>query len=569
MSVIKILPRDLQNRIAAGEVVERPASVVKELLENALDAKATDIRVDILQGGKRLIRVIDNGIGMDREDALLCFHPHATSKLQNPEDLFRIETLGFRGEALSSIASVSRMRVLTSTEDSPLGVSVDIEGGQMKDVREIAHRGTTIEVNSLFYNTPARKKFLKSTKTEVYHIVGTVTEIALCYPEVAFNLTIDRIDTLALTIASGIKERLLQVYGEEFLQGLIDVSEHNLRALTSREDNFRSSRANQFIFVNRRPVRDTSLRHAIYRAYDTILPRDRHPLFFLFLELYPSEVDFNVHPTKREVRFTNKEIIYRSVHDAIRSSLRKTIDRESRQIDESPLIKNDPTSYEKQNASATKLDFVHGYSRPFGIPEVPLVSEPSTSYGRMFDVIYLGDVFLAFTDGSGITLLDHHAAHERVLYERLQKGVDLQVTQMLFPRQVKLPSGEYEIVITHRNELENMGIETEDFGHNTLLIRAIPHFLSKADIAGIVSDIAHFLVEIGSRSPVDELKDEIAKKIACHSSVRGALSLTGEEVNQLLMDLSQTEDPEHCPHGRPTRLHFSIENLKHMFKRTG
>ncbi|NOZ24909.1 MAG: DNA mismatch repair endonuclease MutL [Nitrospirae bacterium] len=266
MPEITVLPEDLQNRIAAGEVIERPASVVKELVENSIDAGATEIAVEILNGGRRLILVSDNGRGMDREDALLCFHPHATSKISKEEDLFEIRTLGFRGEALSSIASVSRLKITTAPSGSTLGVSLEVHGGEPREVRETVHSGTTVEVRDLFFNTPARRKFLKSPRTEVYHIVETVTVAALSHPEVAFSLTVDRAETLRLPAAGGMRERVLQVYGEEFLGGLREVAAGNIRALISEEGNFRSSRSNQYIFVNQRPVRDASLRHAVYSA---------------------------------------------------------------------------------------------------------------------------------------------------------------------------------------------------------------------------------------------------------------------------------------------------------------
>ncbi len=562
MSEIKVLPEELQNRIAAGEVIERPASVVKELIENSIDAGATGVGVDILNGGRRLIRISDNGRGMEREDALICFYPHATSKISTEEDLFDIRTLGFRGEALSSIASVSRLKILTAPSGLTLGVSLEIHGGELREVREVAHSGTTVEVKDLFFNTPARKKFLKSQRTEVYHIVETVTVAGLSHPDVAFSLTIDRAETLRLPVAGGIRERVLQIYGEEFLGGLMEVNEHNLSALISGEENFRSSRANQYIFVNRRPIRDASLRHAVYSAYDTLLPRDRHPIFFIYLDIAPSEVDFNVHPAKREVRFSDKEAVYRSVYNVVRKALSGSAEE-----DADYGVETDDAPDGLQPATRNPQP-VTSVSQP-ATPEVPFVTEPLLKYGSDFKYIYLGDVFVAYTDGRGITLLDHHAAHERILYERLRQGVGLEVTQLLFPKQVRLPAREYNVLIHRLDELKEMGIEAEDFGHNTLMVRAVPGFLFDADMAGIMSDIAFCLIESTAGSPVEDLRDRIAKRIACHSSVRGAVMLSHDEIARLLDDLSAAEDPEHCPHGRPTRIQMSLEDLKRMFKRTG
>ncbi len=557
MPEIRILPRELQNRIAAGEVIERPASVVKELIENALDAGATDISVEILDGGSRMIRVSDNGRGMEREDALICFHPHATSKIEREEDLFEIRTLGFRGEALSSIASVSRLRIVTAPAGSTLGVSVEIEGGEVKRVRESAHVGTTLEVRDLFFNTPARRKFLRSRRTEVYHIVEAVTAAALSQPAVAFSLTVDREETLLLPKGEGVRERVLQVYGEEFLQGLLDVEEDGLRALVSREGVFRSSRANQYIFVNHRPVKDAALRHAVYSAYDTLLPRERHPVFFLYLSVPPSEVDFNVHPAKSEVRFSDKEAVYRLVLGALRSALTGA---------------GSPQSTEARDGEGEGSTCDVAPRAPAPPPSttgIPFASEPIDGYVSGFESIYLGDVFVAYTDGRGLTILDHHAAHERILYEKLRSGVGLDVTQMLFPQQVRLPAREYGAIVGRIGDIRSMGIDVEDFGHNTLVVRAVPAFLSGADLPAILSDLAFCLVDHAAGSPVDDLRERLAKRIACHASVRGPVKLRHDEVVRLLEDLSGLEDPEHCPHGRPTRIRMSLDDLRRMFKRTG
>ncbi|MEC4685537.1 MAG: DNA mismatch repair endonuclease MutL [Nitrospirota bacterium] len=576
MPEIRVLPEELQNRIAAGEVIERPASVVKELIENSIDAGATEVVVDILNGGRRLIRISDNGRGMEREDALICFYPHATSKISTEEDLFDIRTLGFRGEALSSIASVSRLKILTAPSGSTLGVSQEIHGGELKEVKDVAHSGTTIEVNDLFFNTPARKKFLKSQRTEVYHIVETVTVAGLSHPDVAFFLTIDRAETLMLPVASGIRERVLQIYGEEFLRGLREVKESNSRALISVEGNFRSSRANQYIFVNHRPIRDAALRHAVYSAYDTFLPRDRHPIFFLYLDIVPSEVDFNVHPAKREVRFSDREAVYRTVYNVVREALTGSGEEDADygvETDDAPdglqpATRNpQPVTSVSQPATPVLQPAIRN-PQP-ATPDAPLVAESLIKYGNNFRYIYLGDVFVAYTDGRGITLLDHHAAHERILYERLRKGIGLDVTYMLFPKQVRLPAREYKVLLHRLDEIKEMGIEAEDFGHNTLMVRAVPQFLFDADMAGILSDVAFCLIESTASSPIEDIRDRIAKRIACHSSVRGAVMLSHDEIARLLDDLSEAEDPEHCPHGRPTRIHMSLEDLKRMFKRTG
>lgn len=587
MSSIMMLPGDLQNKIAAGEVIERPASVVKELLENSIDAGATEIRVDILQGGSKLIRVVDNGPGMKRDDALLCFRQHATSKIQTEDDLSDIKTMGFRGEALSSIASVSRLSIMTAPASSPgrtasrnrvdtasTGTHIDIEGGRAGEPKDIAHIGTTVEVHDLFFNTPARKKFLKSRRTEVHHIVETVTRVALSHPEISFQLTIERVENLILPKAGSYRERILQVYGEDFCKGLIEIKDDGVTAMTSREGNFRSTRANQYLFINRRPISDASIRHALYRAYDTFLPKNEHPIFFIYLEVSPSEVDFNVHPTKREVRFQDKESIYRMVSSSIRRALRV---RGFGSSDAGDTLKSadfvskhsagEPSSLPISRKAEARNSYPESHISQQQTPDISLLSESFEGYKGLLKHIYLGDVFVACTSGSGVTLLDHHAAHERILYERLRNGVELEPIQLLFPKQVRLPAKEYGTILAHISGIRDMGIEIEDFGHNTIIVRSLPRLLINADIGAIISDVAGSLTDFRSTSPLDILKERIAMRVACHSSVRGSTELNSDEVSSLLSDLSKAEDPEHCPHGRPTRIHFSIAELRKIFKR--
>jgi len=567
MPQIKILPPDLRNKIAAGEVIERPASVVKELIENSIDAGSNDIRIDILYGGKRLIRVSDNGIGMDKEDAILCFERHATSKLLSEKDLFNIKTMGFRGEALPSIASVSKVRLTTGMKDSPLGVSVEIHGGEVKEVRDSPSIGTSIEVRDLFFNTPARKKFLKSNSTEIFHIIDTVTKEAISHHEIGFMLTSDNQEIMNLPLASGFRERIIQIYGTEFIDGLIDiknpVESHltlpiHLTAFVSNTQNFRNSKTHQFIFINRRPIKDNSISHAVYKAYEGILPHDKHPIFFLFLDIDPKKVDFNVHPTKREVRFEDKESIYHFVNNTVREAVKGERAEYVKQFTEIPAI-----DYSKPSLA------LGIYSSPYSLPltlHEPMVSENlEIAYNVSLPFIYLGDTFIAVSGKGGLTLIDHHAAHERILYERFLKGINLNSHQLLFPRQVKLSHKEYRVILEDIQILRDFGIEVDDFGHETVIVRSLPDALKDADIRGILSDAASCLIE--GVTPDKSLKEAIAARIACHSSVRGKEILNQEELLNLIADLEKTEHPDQCPHGRPTRIFISLDDLKKMFKR--
>lgn len=565
MSHIKVLPPDVRNKIAAGEVIERPASVVKELLENAIDAGSTDIRIDILSGGKRMIRVSDNGSGMDREDALLCFERHATSKLASADELFDIRTLGFRGEALPSIASISKVKLVTGLKGSGPGISIEMTGGDITDTREAASAGTMFEVRDLFFNTPARKKFLKTTATELFHIIDIVTKEALSHPETAFSLYTDTKETMLLPVASGLRERIMQVYGDEFLKGLLHISTPatvggalRMDAFVSDTSTFRNSRDHQFIFINRRPVRDPSVSHAVYKAYEGILPHDRHPVFFIFLEIDPHRIDFNVHPTKREVRFEDKESVYRLIKGSLRGLIRGAHEEYTRPFSAGPAG-HSPAPFPAWPSTYTRQPELAGQPDAF-------VSETTGSgYQPFLPFMYLGDTFIAVSGKGGLTLIDHHAAHERVLYEKLLGRVQVDSHQLLFPEQVRLSHREYRAVLENKELLSGLGMEVDDFGHDTLIVRSLPADLPGADIRGILSDIASAV--LNGIPPEKSLRESLAARIACHSSVRGREVLNQEEVAQLLHDLDQTEFPDQCPHGRPTRLFYSLDDLQKMFKR--
>jgi DNA mismatch repair protein MutL len=579
MSQIKILPADLRNKIAAGEVIERPASVVKELIENSIDAGSTDIRIDVLYGGKRLIRVSDNGTGMDKEDALLCFQRHATSKLFSEEDLFNIKTMGFRGEALSSIASVSKVKLITGHKGSPYGVSVEIHGSEVKEIKDSPSIGTSVEIRDLFFNTPARRKFLKSNNTELFHIIDIVTKEALSHWETGFSLTSDNQETISLPISSDQKERIMQIYGEEFLDSLMEVnnpafpplekggeggfkkgeqqgkSNMKMNAFVSKGENFRNRRSHQFIFINKRPVKDQSLSHAVYNAYEGILPHDKHPIFFLFLHIDPGRVDFNVHPTKREVRFEDKESIYRFVNTCIRKAIREERAEYAKQFMETP-------------ATGPLTPFVNVYTSHLSQAASygSVISENlELAYKPLLPFLYLGDTFIAISGKGGLTLIDYHAAHERILYEKFLKGINLNSHQLLFPEQIKLSHKEYRIILENILILRDFGIEVDDFGHETVIVRSLPDVLKEADIRGILSDIASCIIE--GVTPDKSFKEALAARIACHSSVRGKEILNQEEISNLIADLEQADHPDQCPHGRPTRIFFSLDDLKKMFKR--
>lgn len=556
MASIRILPDELINKIQAGEVVERPASVVKELIENSIDAGSGRIDVEVKGAGKRLIRVSDDGYGMDREDAVLSLQRHTTSKIAKEEELFDIKTMGFRGEALPSIVSVSRLHLTTAPKGMKQGTSIEAEGSRIIDVSDIATVGTTVEGRDLFFNTPARRKFLKTDRTELIHIVETLTRLCLSHPEIGFSLKADNLNMMALPKASSLKERLIQVYGAEFLDGLIEVNVGDmpsLRAFVSKKENLREVRSHQYIFINRRPVKEQSITHAVYSAYDLVRGGGRHPIFFVFLEILPGMVDFNVHPTKQEVRFSDKEAVGRFIKEGIMEKLYLRTELPQRPAEAPPL--------------ADRTSFSEG-----GLTTVYRVEEAlPLRYNIDLPFIYLGDSFLALSEAGGITLIDIHAAHERVLYERLLKGVNLESVEMLFPAQIKLSTKEYMVILRHREMLNDFGIGVEDFGHESLLVRSLPEALSEADLRGILSDISSTILDAETNSYDSQrmwsLKEAVSASIACHNSVRGKKILNQDELRALLRDLDSTEHSSTCPHGRPTRVSYTLDDLKKIFKR--
>jgi len=564
MPEIKILPVEVRNKIAAGEVIERPASVVKELMENSIDALSTSIRIEILRGGKGLIKVTDNGRGMGREDALLCLERHATSKLSSADDLFSIRTMGFRGEALPSIASVSRMSLVTGLKDAPSGVFVEAHGGEVKDVRDFPGQGTSVEIRDLFFNTPARKKFLKSDRTELFHIIDWVTREALAHWDIAFTLFTEKQETMSIPRASDPRERIFQIYGLEFVEELLEVHAHTpgltITAFVTKGEHFRNSKSHQFIFINRRPVKDQTISHAVYQAYEGLLPHDTHPVFFLFMDIDPRKIDVNVHPTKREVRFENKDLIHRFVSNAVREEVRK-----ERSHYTTPFLEPSAHSFPQEplpgpGVSVPSSEYRGSLMREHGISDnIDLLYQPSLPF------LYLGDTFIAMAGKGGLTLIDHHAAHERILYENFLKGMNLNSHPLLFTRQIKLSHKEYVLLLENKDTLREMGLEMDDFGHDTLVVRSLPEALEEADLRGILSDVAAALGE-GLR-PFAQVREVLAARIACHSSVRGKEILHQEEFHLLLRRLENTENPDQCPHGRPTRIFLSLDDLKKMFKR--
>ncbi|MEW6409087.1 MAG: DNA mismatch repair endonuclease MutL [Nitrospirota bacterium] len=566
MPSIRILPEELVNKIAAGEVVERPASIVKELVENSIDAKSTRITIDIQQGGKKLIRLADNGCGMEREDAILAFERHATSKLRDEAGLWAIKTMGFRGEALPSIASVSRLMMVTSIDAARLGVKVEIEGGRLIGVYDTgAPKGTLVEVKDIFFNMPARLKFLKAMNTELRHIIEIVTQHAIANYRIHFTLSHNRKLLFDFPDSRDIRSRLHQIYGMEFVESLKEIdskSDHlNVHGFVSLPQVTMADRTHQVFFVNGRPVRNATLTHALYEAYRNTIHKDRHPVAFLFIEMEPASVDVNVHPTKREVAFRDQGSIHDMVVTAIRErigSLETVNDKERKDI-----ISEHFQWRDIENGKWWEVESdVAFHSRVMEEMQGYLLSTDREDYR----FIQIDGTFIVAVSHQGITIIDQHAAHERILYETLKKAYNFkQITSqsLLIPVVIELSPAETIILREQMGLITSIGIEVEEFSGASFIIRSVPSVLSGCDPRMLLLDLLTTI----SKNTSTNLMDAVMATMACHGAVRANQPLNSNQMSQLMKDLEKTDMPHTCPHGRPTIIRFMTEELKRMFKR--
>ena len=612
-AAVRILPDSLINKIAAGEVVERPASVVKELVENAVDAGAGSIRVDVRGGGKSLVSVRDDGRGMSRDDALLAIERHATSKIRKPEDLFAIHTLGFRGEALPSIAQVSRMEIRTAEHGADRGTHLQLDGGVLKAVKDAPPvPGTEIQVRRLFFNIPVRLRFLKGERTELGHVTEAVVRAALARPSVGFELWRGDKQVLRADGTDDLTRRVGDVLGRDIGARVLplDASEDELRlhGLVGEPALTRSSRNGLYLFVNGRPVRDRLLLGAVLGAYRGLLPRGRFPVLALFLELPAGDVDHNVHPTKSEVRFVRARQIYRFVTDSLGDSLRRATagaflpDADPVSVptpissdgspdppaprDPPPTTGRPPSSWGMVRESL--FDGIGGGTpttapTPGAEEPRPAVGsgEPATSPTAGEDtpafsfqsLTYLGayeGTYLLFQDGTDLVVIDQHAAHERINYERILAGdtTGSAIQHLLVPETIDLPRAQAELLSSRADLLASVGVELGDFGGGTVVVTAVPPSLPPEAVRELIADLAQELVGSRPSTAVQEMRHRLAAVAACHRSVRAHQRLSEGEVRSLLAGLDGAELPFTCPHGRPLLARFRLRDVQRWFDRT-
>ena len=587
---INILPESLTNKIAAGEVVERPASVVKELVENALDAEADDITVIIRDGGKSLIQVIDNGVGMSTADAVLAFQRHATSKIRDYADLQRVRTLGFRGEALASIASVSRVELRTVPRGQIEGTLLRLEAGKIVEQGKTGgNPGTSVAVKNLFFNTPARRKFLRATSTEYRYILAVMNRFALAFPDVRFRLVSDDREVFRYPPATA-EERAVEVFGSQTRGKLIPVEDISpavtITGFVGSPDTFRRSRGDQYLFVNRRFVVSRSLGHAISSAFEGVLPAGMFPLYVIFLEVDPEHVDVNVHPTKIEVKLWDEGLVYRLLRGAVRRAVTSgmVVPDLSRPAAVEHAAPVPPVGVPGARAVQLTLPFGYGdeesetevLTRPTAAPQpapgVTPEAPPSRAPQRMHGVeMWQVHNRYIFTEiRSGVIVIDQHVAHERILYEKALKRFEglerTPATQvLLFPETLELSLEDFSLFLEIQPFLERLGFSVRVFGARTVVIEGVP---SGQKISNPGKALLNIIDEYGKERQANvEVRDSVAKSYACKTAIKSGDSLTLEEMNALVDQLFACEQPYFCPHGRPILIQISLEELDRRFGR--
>lgn len=617
MPKIQVLPPAIANRIAAGEVVERPSSVVKELVENSLDAGASRLEVEIEEGGKNLIRIADDGIGIEVEDLPLCFASHATSKLKCPEDLFSISTLGFRGEALASIGSVSQAKIISRYRGEDAGAEIECLGGEIGEVKARgASQGTQIEIRNLFFNVPVRRKFLKSTASETASITDTLTKMSLAYPGVHFKLNSNGKEVFNTPPSTRIK-RISTFFGRDLIESLLEIEnktpELTVEGFVALPAVNRANRTWQYLFLNGRYIQDKSISHAMNEAYRGLMMERRFPIMFLFLEMDPSEVDVNAHPTKIEVRFRSEWSLYGRILNAVRQRLladgkvaalkidpqenlfgpQKTSDLPApvQKRAEAPLDKTMDLFPSREGGSGKGTPSVprreneKSYSpqeshkpEPFHAPPSDLVSRyrpDQTSQHRPADgpiiCIQIHDSYIVQETADGFIVIDQHALHERILFCEIRDKAaagKVESQRLLLPEPVELTPKELAIVREVEPALKQLGLEVEEFGRNSVVVQAVPAFLKTVNVGRVLHDLLSELAEGNRPRSLEKIRERILATMACKAAVKFGDRLKQEEIVSLIERSAELPETIACPHGRPTKLAVNLKDLERQFGRT-
>lgn len=611
---IRVLSPVVINRIAAGEVIERPASAVKELVENAIDAGATRIEVVLHQGGQNLISVVDDGCGMSKEELPVAVERHATSKLPN-DDLFHIQNLGFRGEALSSIGSVSRLKITSKAKDQDEAWSIFIEGGEKHEVEPASlAKGTKVEIRDLFFATPARLKFLKTERSEVQNTTDIINRLAMAHPDISFSLHTEKRTVLQLTAVRGDdpienqKKRLSDVLGNDFAANAMRVDQEregvSLKGYVGLPTLNKGTSTHQYFFVNGRPIRDKQLLGAARAAYMDFLAHNRYPVLALFIEIEPKEVDVNVHPTKAEVRFRDsdgvKRFIIRSIKDAIKGSGHQASTTVADEALSAFIPRQMPPSYSPNRPSAKALQTASAYqapmpseyrgsaqamAQPMPSNEALFAAEQTPPEARAYEVEQsqevtqypLGaasgqvhDTYIVAQTDDGIVIVDQHAAHERLVYERMKATLaagNPETQRLLIPEVVELDEVSVERLLARKDEFAKIGLVFEAFGDGAICVRETPALFGEMEVQKMVKNLADDLQEFGEAYSLQEKWEHICGTMACHGSIRAGRRMKIEEMNALLREMESTPHSGQCNHGRPTYVELKLADIEKLFGR--
>ena len=617
---ITILPKEIADKIAAGEVIERPASIVKELLENSIDAGADDIVIELEEGGKGSIRITDSGIGIDAQDIAIAFERHATSKIKTLEDIYRIDSFGFRGEALPSIVAVSDMELLTRRRGDLSGIRAEIEGGKIKKASSVGcPEGTSIFVRNIFGSIPARRKFLKKDSVELGYCLDVITRLALAHPDIKITVRNNGKTVLKVPRTGDLAEKIALLLGADFKTKIIPINgaRNGVRigGYISRPDFTRSSSKSTYIYVNRRWVRDHLISHAIVNAYKGLIEARKYPAAVLFIDLPPEEVDVNVHPAKTEVRFRDSNIIYAMVLETLALGLSGPLaesqsgsvpysqGNSSASSDATPFTPPRPdrrpfSSLDNRfqiNDSTYRYFISTGPAKSIFTPDLLSHSEQSSTEsavdipdirisenlpekdfpgqsGFFSNLIFMGRIsgtYLIFEGSTGMVLLDQHAAHERILYEKLKDAESREPypsQALLMPEVVDLTAAEYALLLEQQPIFQKMGVELSMLGNNSVAVKSLPVFMN-ADPGMTIKDIAAEAAEFGKVHTPDEIKDKIFASMACKGAVKAKERISEKEVVELCRDLDRIPHSASCPHGRPLYVILTLKDLEKMFKR--
>lgn len=603
--IIHLLPDNIANQIAAGEVIQRPGSAVKELLENAVDAGADEIRLIVNDAGKALVQVIDNGKGMSETDARMAFERHATSKITNIDDLFRIKTMGFRGEALASIAAVAQVELKTKREEDNSGTYIEIENSRVILQEPVAvNKGTSIAMKNLFFNVPARRNFLKSNTAELRHIVDEFIRVAMAFPDIFFSMQSNGQEVFHLEKGS-LKQRIVQILGNTYNAKLVSVQEQtdylNIMGFVGKPETAKKTRGDQYIFVNNRFIKSAYLNHAIMNAFADLIPKDSFPMYALFIDLDPAQLDINVHPTKQEIKFEDDKIVYAFVHSAVKHALAQfsitpTLDFELDSSIQSLDAVNKPMTDEQRASTASSSLYkafsqknqAHFIERTSGGDQLkhwkdfyepaantqqsgntPVVQHLHKEQENEYPLMQLHNAYIIVQKGSGFILVNQQNAHERVLYEKYARAVDgkpIATQQSLFPVTIELNSGDAIVLQELLSDMQDLGYQIELFGKNTFVIQGTPADVltgnEKAAIENILEQYKHFSSDLKFTK-----REKLLRSMAIQNAIKTGTSLTQKEMQGLIQDLFSCEIANATPTGKPTYMDFDRREIDRMFGR--